>query len=177
MTTPVAENNEDERRVSWWHATFREPCSSGPAKPDDALCSAHRLLVVAAGTNGWPMHVSTPAGQLIEALGTRSMHDLDTVTAVVDRLGPELTADLADAVRAAVTRAQNRVARDLGADVGESLRIPDAVAHDARTRLGYRSAVDMMTAEQLEARDELHARQHEDAAHYIDGGSGSGWPR
>jgi hypothetical protein len=137
----------------------------------------------------------TPAGLLVEALGTRSMRDLDTVTAVADRLGPELTADLADAVRAAVTRAQNRVARDLGADAGGSLRIPDAVAHDARTRLGYRSAVDVpaglhdsnadgfwpdpapMTAEQLEARDELHARQHEDSAHYIDGGSGSGWPR
>lgn len=54
MTTVADSNDTTTNRVDWWHSTFAEPCSSGPAEPDDALCAAHGLMVVPAGTNGWP---------------------------------------------------------------------------------------------------------------------------
>ncbi|MDD4865640.1 MAG: hypothetical protein PHQ28_00425 [Mycobacterium sp.] len=51
--------------VSYWHCSYAEPCEHGPARPDDACCAAHGLLVVPAGTNGWPTDLN--------ALGERRM--------------------------------------------------------------------------------------------------------
>jgi hypothetical protein len=136
-------------------------------------------------------HRPTPAGLLVDALTPRAYADLDIITEVVDRLGVDLTAHLADLIARSRDRAMLDAVKST-ADLLGSVQVPDEAAHAARARLGHQSGVAAAIRDETrEAEPELRPApvrdstgrfraggpEVTDAGHYIDGNSGSGWPR
>lgn len=106
-------------------------------------------------------HRPTPAGLLTDALGPVTFDGLEVITRVVDRLGVDLTAELADLVRMAMTRAVNRALTSRPALV----IVDDELAYEARARIGYLSAP---------AAGEVIAEGHESAAERFGEDTGAG---